>query len=311
MYNIKQPNSFSDLKEFYLPAIHHPILVGKKKMYNLSVPLGGQEILVKKSAKKIKHTSFANVILGAVLRMKKLFHPEKMDLAVIITRRPNPNDLTLEFELVNRREFVIGSEPYFLTIVGSYSYAKPDYVTYYPVLYRQWCSNGAVTLLSEHFKEVISVEKIFEIGSDWTRCNFEDYKNLVNEYFESLRRIVVPQNQLRSDADRLVRSVLEANRTALNRKDQIDDYTLRGESRDRVRASDLISRYVEQFGNNQLAVWNALTDFASQEQNLRIRNENLMRVGKYLSKEIKKMLKSRQDVLSESMSWNEMNGMIR
>ena len=73
MYSINQPNSFSDLKEFYLPAIHHPILVGKKKMYHLSVPIGGQEILVKKSAKKIKHTSVANVILGAVLRMKKLF----------------------------------------------------------------------------------------------------------------------------------------------------------------------------------------------------------------------------------------------
>ena len=311
MYNIKQPNSFSDLKEFYLPAIHHPILVGKKKMYHLSVPLGGQEIPVKKSAKKIKHTSFANVILGAVLRMKKLFHPEKMDLAVIITRRPNRNDLTLEFELVNRKEFKIGTEPYFLTIVANYSYSKPDNVTYYPVLYRQWCSNGAVTILSEHFKEVISVEKIFEIGSDWTRCNFEDYKNLVNEYFESLHRIEVPQNQLRSDVDRLVLSVLETNRTTLNRNDQVDDYSLRAEGRDRVRASDLISMYIEQFGNNQLAVWNALTDFASQEQNLQVRNENLMRVGKYLSKEIKKMLKSRQDALSESMSWNEMNGLIR
>jgi hypothetical protein len=311
MYNIKQPNSFSDLKEFYLPAIHHPILVGKKRMYHLFVPIGGQEILVKKSAKKIKHTSFANVILGAVLRMKKLFHPDKMDLAVIITKRPYPNDLTLEFELVNRNEFKIGTEPYFLTIVASYSYSKPDYVTYYPVLYRQWCSNGAVTVLSEHFKEVISVEKIFEIGSDWTRCNFEDYKNLVNDYFETLRRIEVPQNQLRNDVDRLVRSVLETNRTTLNRNEQFDNYSLRAEGRDRVRASDLISRYVEQFGNNQLAVWNALTDYASQEQNLRVRNENLMRVGKYLSKEIKKMLKSRQDVLSESMSWNEMNGLIR
>jgi DNA primase len=86
----------------------------------------------------------------------------------------------------------------------------------------------------------------------------------------------------------------------------MDDYALRGEARDRVRASDLISMYIEQFGNNQLAVWNALTDYASQEQNLRVRNENLMRVGKYLSKEIKKMLKSRQDALSESLSWNEM-----
>ena len=124
-------------------------------------------------------------------------------------------------------------------------------------------------------------------------------------------RISSPTNQLRSDVDRLVRSVLETNRTTLNRKDQIDDYSLRGESRDRVRASDLISMYIEQFGNNQLALWNALTDYASQEQNLRVRNENLMRVGKYLSKEIKKMLKSRQDVLSESMSWNEMNGIIR
>jgi hypothetical protein len=306
MYSINQPNSFLELKEFYLPAIHHPILVGKKKMYHLSVPIGGQEILVKKSIKKIKHTSFANVILGAVLRMKKIFQPEKMDLAVIITKRPNPNNLTLEFELVNRQVFKIGSDPYFLTIVGSYTYEKTDYVTYYPILYRQSCGNGAVTLLSEHFREIISVDKIFEIGSDWTRCNFEDYKNLVNEYFESLRRIIIPQNQLKSDVDRMVRRVLEVNRSSVNRKVQMDDYSLRAEGRDRIRASDLIPTYIEQFGNNQLAVWNALTDFASQEHNLRARNENLMRVGKYLSKEIKKMLKTHQDALSESMSWNEM-----
>ena len=113
MYSINQPNSFTELKEFYLPAIHHPISVGKKKVYHLSVPIGGQEILVKKSAKKIKHTSFSNVILGAVLRMQKLFQPERIDLAVIITKRPNPNNLALEFELVNRGKFVIGSESYF------------------------------------------------------------------------------------------------------------------------------------------------------------------------------------------------------
>jgi hypothetical protein len=311
MYSINQPNSFSELKEFYLPAIHHPILVGKKKVYQLSVPIGGQEILVKKSAKKIKHTSFSNVILGAVLRMQKLFQPEIIDLAVIITKRPNPNNLTLEFELVNRRKFVIGSESYFLTIVASYSYTKPDYVTYYPILYRQSCSNGAVILLSEHFKEVVSVEKIFEIGSDWTRCNFEDYKNLLNEYFESLSRITSPKNQLESEAERLVNSVLEAGRVSDNSKFQMDDYSLRGEGRDRMRAGDLIFRYVEEFGNNQLAVWNALTDYASQEQNMRVRNENLMRIGKYLSKEIRKMLKSRQNALSDQMSWDEMNRMIR
>lgn len=52
MYNINQPKPFATLQEFYMPAIHHPIMVGKKKMYNLSVPLGGQEIQVKRSAKK-------------------------------------------------------------------------------------------------------------------------------------------------------------------------------------------------------------------------------------------------------------------
>ena len=82
MYNIKQPSPFSTLKEYYLPAIHHPIMVGKKKMYNLSIPLGGKEIQIKRSSKKIKHASFAKVILGAVLRMQKLFQPDKLNLAI-------------------------------------------------------------------------------------------------------------------------------------------------------------------------------------------------------------------------------------
>ena len=107
MYNINQSRPFAALQEFYLPVIHHPIMVGKKKMYSLSVPLGGQEIQVKRSAKKIKHTSFHDVILGAVRRMSKLFAPEKLRLEVIINKVPTERDLTLEFELINRNLFVI------------------------------------------------------------------------------------------------------------------------------------------------------------------------------------------------------------
>jgi hypothetical protein len=74
-------------------------------MYNLSIPLEGNEIQVKRSSKKIIHTSYAKVILGAVMRMQKLFQPDKLQLGVLITKRPTQTDLTLEFELVNSNKF--------------------------------------------------------------------------------------------------------------------------------------------------------------------------------------------------------------
>jgi hypothetical protein len=300
MYNINQPKPFATLQEFYMPAIHHPIMVGKKKMYNLSVPLGGQEIQVKRSAKKIKHASFAQVILGAVQRMRKLFESEKLDLAVIINKKPDPNDLTLEFELVNQNKFRIGMDDYFLTIIAQYSYSKSDVVTYYPIIYRQWCSNGAVAILNEQFKEIIPVDKILEIGCEWTKCNFKTYINRVNNYFERLKGNRGDIEMLIFQAERLMRNLLGVKNTntivSLNSEDNYP--------RDRRSLNSILNRYIEELGNNELAVFNAITEYASQEPNLNLRYQYLMSIGKYLSKEMNKIAKLDRYYWSEKLDWN-------
>jgi len=309
MYNIQQPQPFSALKEYYLPAIHHPILVGKKKMYNLSVPLGGQEIQIKRSSKKIKHTSYAKVILGAVLRMQKLFQPEKLNLAVIINKRPNEDDLTLEFELVNTNKFIVANEEYFLTIVANYSYSKPDKVTYYPILYRQWCVNGAVSILNEQFKEIIPAEKILEIGCEWTRCNFESYKNMATSYFETLRRSVDNPERLRDNANRL--SEILFNLKKSKRTSEENSLTESRLVRYERSVNSYFSKNIETLGNNQFAVFNALTEYASQEENLQLRYQYFMSIGKYLSKEMRKTAKLDKEYWSESVDWEGLNQLTR
>jgi len=308
MYNIEQPSPFSTLNEYYLPANHHPIMFGKKKMYSLSVPLGGKEIKVKRSSKKIKHTSFAKVILGAVLRMQKLFQPEKLNLAIIINKRPSEFDLTLEFELVNTNKFIIANEEYFLTIVTNYSYNKPDKVTYYPILYRQWCSNGAVSILSEQFKEIIPVEKILEIGCEWTRCNFESYKNNATSYFEDLKRMQDNPERLLSNANRIAKSLFTVNRARRNSK---DDFLESNMVRDRPSIRFYLRENIEQLGSNQYAVFNSLTEYASQEENLELRYQYFMSIGKYLSREMKKTAKLNKEYWSESLNWDGLNRLTK
>ncbi len=307
MYNIKQPAQFSTLRDYFLPAIHHTTLVGKKKMYNLSIPLGGKEIQIKRSSKKIKHASFAKVILGAVLRMQKLFHPDKLNLSVIINKHPVESDLTLEFELVNTNKFIIANEEYFLTIVANYSYLKTDKVTYYPILYRQWCSNGAVSILNEQFKEIIPVDKILEIGCEWTRCNFETYKNMASSYFEILKKTENSPERLSQNASRLADSLFSINDRKKSKRNELLIYD---NPEERVNINSYLSKNMELLGTNQFAVLNALTEYASQEENLNLRYQYFMSIGKYLSKEMKKSAIINKDYWSESLDWGELNKII-
>ena len=305
MYNINQPEPFSVIKEFYLPAIHHPTLVGKRKMYNLSIPLHGKEIQIKRSSKKIKHASFSKVILGAVMRMQKLFHPDKLNLEIIIIKRPSEHDLTLEFELINSNKFIIAKEEYFLTIVANYSYSKPAEVTYYPILYRQWCSNGAVTMLSEQFKEIIPVEKTLEIGCEWTRCNFESYKNLASSYFEDLKHRKDDMEGLVTQANRLTDSLFRVNSVRRNHKNELKEFDLISE---RPSVSSFLRRNIEVIGYNQFAVFNAITEYASQTEDLELRYKYFKAIGKYLSREMRRSAKLNSEYWSDSLDWE---GLIR
>jgi hypothetical protein len=304
MYNINQTSTIEELREFYVPAFHHPIKMGSKRLYTLSVPLFNKEIQIKKSSKKIKHTSFQNVILGAVRRMNKLFAPDKLRLEVIINKIPNENDLTLEFELINRNLFVISNEEYFLTIVARYSYNKPDKVTYFPILYRQWCSNGCVSILSEQFKEVIDAEKIHDIGCEWTRCNFESYRNRLNNYFNYLKSQINHSEQLRLSTNKIASKLFDlSNSTKINRDNFINP-EFKGDNRN----IDLyFGRNIEQLGNNQFAVLNALTEFASREKDSDQRYKYFMALGKYIDKEINKTIKLENQFGFSRLSWEELN----
>lgn len=304
MKNIKHTSPFSTLKEYYIPAIHHPIIIGKKKMYQLSIPLDGKEIQIKRSSKKIKHVSFAKVILGAVLRMQRLFQPDNLNLSVIINNRPSEHDLSLEFELVNTNKFIIANEEYFLTIVASYSYVKPDRVTYFPVLYRQWCSNGCVSILSEQFKETVPVEKTLEVGCEWTRCNFENYKNMATTYFEDLKRMEDYPERLRTNANRLANTLFNRRTVKRNRRSDLKESIL---YRDRLSVNEYLNSYLKELGNNQYAVFNSLTEFASQEENLELRYQYFMSIGKYFSREMKKTAKLNKEFWYESLNWEELN----
>lgn len=308
MYNINQPHPFSSLKEFYIPAIHHPIMLGKKKMFNLSIPLDGKEVQIKRSTKKIKHTSYAKVVLGAVLRMQKLFKPDKLNLGVIINCKPSIDNLTLEFELVNTNKFLIGSEEYFLSIVAKYSYTNPDKVTYFPILYRQSCTNGAVSILNEQFKEVLSVEKILEVSCEWTRCNFESYKNKVNSYFEQLRRTIDHPEKLREHAERLSESLFNLKKNRKKTENKLMEYD---RSIHQKSVSSLYLKYAEEIGNNQFAVLNAITDYASQEPDYELRYQFFISIGKYLSKEMNKVAKLDKEYWSDSLDWQSLNKMIQ
>jgi hypothetical protein len=149
--------------------------------------MDGVEKVIKKSAKPFEHASFNKVITGAVKRMEKLFAPEHLNLEVIIYKKPNINQLEISFELVNKNIFKIGNEDYFASIMCEYSYAKMNVVTYYPIIYRQVCSNGMVSVMSKNFTESISTDKIFDIGCEWSKCTFETYQRKLKEYFEILQ----------------------------------------------------------------------------------------------------------------------------
>ena len=308
IYNINNANNFNTLKEFYIPAICHPILKGRTKFHQLSVPLNGQEIIVKKASKKFKYTSFANVILGSVLRMKKLFAPDGLDLGVNIISAPNADDLSLSFELVNKNKFIIAGEDYILSIVAEYSYKKMDTVTFFPVLYRQTCTNGQVAILGDQFKEIISVDKILEIGCEWTRCNFETYLNRATNYFEYLKR--EESNRSHPEQIKFIEKVLKIKISDSEKRNSNSLMENTTESSN-ISASDTLRKNVERLGNNNFAIYNALTEYASNENDWKTRNKYFLSIGRYLENEIKKMTLNGRKHWSENLVWQDVEKLAR
>jgi hypothetical protein len=300
---IQDTQSFEALKPYFIPAIYHRILEGRKKVYQLSISMDGVEKIIKKSAKPFEHASFNKVITGAVKRMEKLFAPEHLNLEVIIYKKPNINQLEISFELVNKNIFKIGNEDYFASIMCEYSYAKMNVVTYYPIIYRQVCSNGMVSVMSKNFTESISTDKIFDIGCEWSKCTFETYQRKLKEYFEILQfgddvLPDEPNDNFEAKAIRKMERVLKISiPSEKNRVTEVFDNS--------NNAENILSENIETLGSKQFAVWNAITDFASRERDVAKRNQMFLNAGKFLSNEVEKTLNKRNQLWSENLVWNE------
>jgi|688.fasta_scaffold320585_2 hypothetical protein len=301
MYFIQDTKPFENLRPFFIPAIYHRIIDGKKKVYQLSVVLDGSEIIVKKSPKAFTHTGFNKVIMGGVLRMEHLFEPEKIHLEVILHSTPLENDLSIQFELVNKTPFIIAGEEYIASIMVEYTYSKMDVVTYMPIIYRKICSNGMVSVMTKRFTEKVSADKIFEIGCEWSRCTFEKYNRKLNDYFTQMRNSDESSN---SPEDFRINAIKQMERVLKIRMGE-ENSNSRNIMTDRDRARNQLGRYIEQLGMNQFAVWNAITDFASQERNLQDRNRLFLNIGKYLSNELEKSLATQNKKWSERITWDE------
>lgn len=300
---LQDTQSFEVLKPYFIPAIYHRILEGRKKVYQLSISMDGVEKVIKKSAKPFEHASFNKVITGAVKRMEKLFAPDHLDLEVILYKKPSLQQLELSFELVNKNLFKIGNEDYFASIMCEYSYSKMNLVTYYPIIYRQVCSNGMVSVMSKNFTETISTDKIFDIGCEWSKCTFETYQRKLKEYFEILQfgdEVLPdePNDNFEAKAIRKMERVLKISiPSEKNRVSEVIDNS--------HSAENILSENIETLGYNQFAIWNAITDFASRERDVAKRNQMFLNAGKFLSNEVEKTLNKRDQLWSENLVWNE------
>lgn len=309
---LQEAQSFDKIKPLFIPAIYHNILVGRKKMYQLSISIDGIEKIIKKSSKSFEYSSFKNVILGAVKRIERLFSPEHLNLEVIIYEAPNLNKLDLSIEFVNKNKFLIGKEEYYASIMCEYSYSKMNTVLYYPIIYRQVCSNGQVAVMSENFTEYISTDKIFEIGCEWSRCNFESFQSKLSEYFDIIQFendnvITITENyedSFEAKAIKKVERALKINFNEIIRNEVLSENRNFKENKNILE--NIISNNIKNLGQNQFAVWNAITEYASRENDVTKRNQMFLNAGKYLAKEMDKTLSKRVISLNENLNWNEL-----
>jgi hypothetical protein len=304
---IQETQSFEELKQYFIPAIFHRIIDGKKKVYQLSIAVEGTEVIIKKAIKPFVHTGFNKVIMGAVLRMERLFAPEQLQLEVILFSKPNLQNQKISFELINKNEFKIGNEIYIASIMAEYDYAKMGVVTYYPIIYRQVCSNGMMALMTSNFTETIPADKIFDIGCEWSRCTFETYQRKLTDYFELLKQGDNSGTNVKNNIDdafmqnatQKIERVLKVNFWDNQKIEGVADWSPIDDM------NSILSKNLELYGYTEFAVWNAITEIASSEYEVEKRNEMFLNAGKYLANEMEKTLNKSRTVWSDNMVWDD------
>ena len=306
---LQDKRPFEVLQPYFIPAIYHRIIEGRKKVYQLSISFNGIEQIIKKSSKDFVHTGFNKVIMGGILRMEHLFAPENINLEVILYKTPTSSNLQLSFELVNRNSFKIGSEDYIASIMVEYNYDKMDIVNYYPIIYRQVCDNGQVSVMTKNFTESVAADKIFEIGCEWSRCTFETYQRKLENYYSLNQQDDSKINEeiFEKNAVQLIESVLGIRIQKSNdeRNFRVSETEMFEDINTLRNAQNLIEKYTKQLGRNQFAVWNVVTELASQQGDVSIRNKMFLKAGKYLANEMEKTLNKEGKIWSENIQWNE------
>jgi hypothetical protein len=308
MRNRKWLQDIDSLRQYFIHSKIKIIYKNRKRFYQLSVLIDNEEIILKNSTKKIIHSSFDNVIHGAFKRMEKLFDTSTLDLGVIINSYPTKNNLSLSFELVNKNKFLINNEEYYLSIIAEYSYNRMAIVTYYPIIYREVCENGNVVMLSKKFIEYISADKTYDIGYEWSRCNFEDYKNKVSEYFENID-FIPTYFDMDNGIDNIKISITNLVEKILKIKINPDEYL--NEIIDEINTSpkqrleNLMQDNFRRMDYSNFGFWNVITAFSSQEEDFNKRNKMFLNSGKFLYQEINKNYNRNRKFLIDYLSWND------
>jgi len=211
--------------------------------------------------------------------MERLFTPEHLQLEVILYNTPNLQTQKISFELINKNEFKVGTEAYIVSIMATYDYAKMQIVTYYPIFYRQICSNGMMAVMSSNFTETIAADTIFDIGCEWSRCSFESYQRKLQDYFEILKNqdelsLVEDYSKLQQLVIKKIERVLKVN-LSNNIKESLflDSY-------DSQNAEQIMTDNLFHLGHNEFALWNIITEYASREKNSEKRNQMFINAGR-------------------------------
>jgi hypothetical protein len=305
---------FDALKPHYIPAIYHKLAEGGESIFQLSIPFDGQELVIDRAATPFICAGFNDVIAGAVLRLHKLFHPENLDLKVLLYKTPSLDDLSLVFELYNTKKIKIANEDYTVSVVGAYSYSNKSEVTYYPILYREACSNGMLAVINQSFTETIPADKIFEIGCEWSKCNFEDYQKLLNELFQHLREEEWGQSQEEND---FIENVKSPDLGSPIDNEMYDEVLEELESVFETSESngnsirEIIDRNLSDIGYNAFAKLNIITDFATSEPDPFKRLEMIKQAGYYVNDLLDRIVRENSTSHKGSIRWSyleEMSG---
>lgn len=142
-----------------------------------------------------------------------------------------------------------------------------------------------LAVISQSFSETIPASKIFEIGCEWSKCNFEDYQTLLNQLFQHLKEEEWGQNQ---------EGLESVFGTSKSNGDSI---------------SEIIDRNLSDIGYNEFAKLNIITDFATSEPDPIKRLEMIKQAGYYVNDLLDKIVRDNTKTQKGAFRWSYLEEM--